>query len=205
MISPKKISIFFNQKQTKRDVNYFFKTHIYLEAYLKRVYLIGLRLREVQFDNSEKIIAATYMKTPQLIRKILWLLDLKNTSTSKSINDTDFKSNYADLSSFLDVIQKFSSPYRNQLAHGTIDDIRDQSTIDWLCHVNISFVKQFESTLNTMYQKSAYDKPSDWGAVRGKKEAIGQSVKRLGLGKILPAPMAVNSVKSKLAATKYPA
>lgn len=201
MISPNKINNFFKAKSTSKDINYFFKTHIYLEAYLKRVYLIGLRLRNVQYENSEKIISSTYMKTPQLINKIMWLLDTKNIS--KTINKADFKKNYPQLEIHLEVVLKFSSLYRNQLAHGTIDDIEDQKTIDWLCHTNISFVSEFEDTLKRIYSHSAFDKPSDWGAKRGNAESIPVTAARLGLGKVLSPPMNISSVKKKLSSTSY--
>ena len=83
---------------TKRNNNSvdFFTIHRYVEGYLKRVFLIGLRLNGVQYENSVKIVDVTYLNTRVLIQKVLMLLD--GTGGNKPQTISKFKKTHFDKS-----------------------------------------------------------------------------------------------------------
>ncbi|GAB3535757.1 hypothetical protein GCM10027342_53680 [Photobacterium alginatilyticum] len=201
MISPSRLRVVLDGTEKTIDSNYFFKTHVHLEGYVKRVMLIGLRLRGVQYENSIKIVDSTYITTANLIEKVLWLVDKKGRGQNVVLDD--LKSRYADFFSLKDTVLKFSAIYRNRLAHGTIAELKDQEMIDTLCHVNKSFFQSFEQLLIAEHGNSALDKPADWGAKRGTPEAPELTVKRLKLGSLVKSPMTLSDVKAKLATTVY--
>lgn len=198
MISVKKLQTALSTKSTSED---FFKTHRYLEGYIKRVFLIGLRLQGVQYDNSVKIVDGTYLHTGALIEKVLHVLSC-NAGTQR---DTILKLNaaHADFFKLKELFLKFTAPYRNRLAHGTIEELKDQELVDWLCHINRAFFKEFEKMLQSEFGQSAFDEPGAWGAKRGIAEAIEVTVKKLDLGRIVPVPMQLLAVKKAVIGTGY--
>lgn len=201
MISPSKIRNLFSSAPQVLDGKYFLNTHIYLEAYVKRVLLIGLRLKGVQYNNAVKVVESTYLHTSKLIEVALCMIDQSGKTEVNIISD--LKSSNPDFFVLKDAVLNFSSIYRNRLAHGTISELNDQEMINWLCHVNLSFVKSFEQVLCNSHSCSAYEKPSDWGAVPGISETIEKTVGRLSLGKIIKKPLSLNEVKSRLAVTAF--
>jgi len=200
-MSLKRLKSGLSPSKTTYDSSDFFNLHRYIEAYLKRVLLIGLRLNKVKYEESRKIVGSTYLNTAALIEKALFLLD--SSKEKQSIVLRHLKSNHEDFFIISDILIKFSSKYRNRLAHGTIEELKNQELIKLLCHVNESFFKEFESLLEFEYGHSAFDQPRDWGATRGTDENITASASRLKLGKILPEPLSMVTVKNKLNNTAY--
>jgi len=98
---------------------------------------------------------------------------------------------------------KFTVPYRNRLAHGTIEELTDQELVEWLCHINRSFFEEFEKMLKSEFGQSAFYEPGAWGAKRGISEEIEGTVKKLRLGSIVPVPMQLSAVKKAVAGTSY--
>jgi len=201
MISPLQIRNVLEVDPGLFNGNYFFKTHTHLEAYIKRVMLIGLRLRGVQYENSVKIVESTYITTANLIGIVLWLVDRSGKNKKDILVDLENK--YPDFFALKNLVLMFSAIYRNRLAHGTIAELHDQSLIGLLCHVNRSFFLAFEKLLTSEYGHSAFNKPGDWGALPGFPESIDKTVKRLSLGSIVKAPMTVVDVKNILSVTTY--
>lgn len=163
--------------------------------------LIGLRLKGVQYANSEKIIEGTYIPTAHLIEKVLWLLDSTGDRQNKVVGE--LKKSYPDFFILKDLVGKFTSIYRNRLAHGTIDKLADKELLNFLCHTNKSFFQAFEYLLKNEHGHSAFDKPGDWGASTGSQENIESTVKRLSLGSLVKQPMQLKDVKSQLQLTAY--
>lgn len=97
----------------------FFQSHRYIEAYVKRVFLIGLRLQGVQYSNATVIVEGTYIRFGDLIEKVLFLLDQSQSNQQKVVND--LKKAYPAFFKLNGLASKFTSPYRNRLAHGTIE------------------------------------------------------------------------------------
>jgi len=201
MISSKRLQIFLNDNSALCDSEYFLKTHIYVEGYVKRVMLIGLRLNGVQYANSEKIVEGTYIPTANLIEKVLWLLDSSGHKQKKVADN--LKKTHPDFFILKDLVVKFTAIYRNRLAHGTIDKLADQELVKFLCHTNRSFFQSFEALLEKEHGHSAFDKPRDWGAQIGIQESIENTLKRLNLGSLVKEPMQLKDVKSQLQSTAY--
>ena len=179
----------------------FLRLHRYLEGYIKRVMLIGLRLNRVQYENSRKIVESTYINTANLIDKVLVLLDQSGRKHKKVI--TGLKKTYGGFFELKDLLLKFTFVYRNRLAHGTIGELKDQNLLDYLYHVNRSFYKEFEQLLKKEYRHSAFERPRDWGAKNGIQEKIENTVKRLRLGSLVKDPMPLSQVIVKLGKTAY--
>ncbi len=201
MISPSRLKEVFSNAPSVLDSNYFFKTHIHLEGYVKRVMLIGLRLNGVQYNNGTKVVDSTYIHTGNLIEKVLWLIDQSGKKQGDIVKK--LKTKYPDFFIIKEIVLKFSAPYRNRLAHGTIAKLHDQEMINYLCHVNTSFIDAFEILLKSEHGQSAYYKPGEWGAIQGKPESLEHTVKRLKLGPLVKDPLSLNAVKQKLQNTKY--
>ena len=190
---------------SSRKVNYisseFFDLHRYIEAYIKRILLISLRINGVKYKESTVLVERTYLNTAKLIETVLFLLDQSEDNQNMVISK--LKKKHRDFFVLKELLLKFSSKYRNWLAHGAIIELKDTNLINHLCHVNKSFFKEFESLLKTEYGHSAFNKPGDWGAKRGLDEEIEKSAKRLGLGKILDQPLTLQIVKNRLSTTGY--
>lgn len=201
MISPSRLKKVLEAAPALISGDYFFKTHTHLEAYVKRVMLIGLRLRGVQYKNSVKVVESTYITTARLIDKALWLIDASGKNQTDLV--ADLKNKHPDFFALKDLVLGFSAIYRNRLAHGTIAELHDQAVIDLLCHVNRSFFISFEKLLIAEHSRSAFNKPGDWGALPGSPELIETTVTRLSLGTIVKSPMAIVDVIKTLSVTAY--
>lgn len=202
MISPTVLK----SKLDSQNVSYvssdFLSYHKHLEAYLKRVLLIGLRLNGLKYDDSETVIERTFVRAPNLIDKVLFLVDQSNFGQQKVISRLSKK--FVDFFVLKELFLEFTSTYRNLLSHGTISDLTDPELIKLLCHVDKSFYLAFEDLLRIKHGHSAFEKPGDWGAERGTDKIIETFAESLGLGKFLDPPLTLTVVERKLANTKFP-
>ena len=201
MISTSQLKNELSISSARNDGRFFFQTYTHLEGYVKRVMLIGLRLHGVRYDNAIKVVDSTYINTANLIEKVLFLIDRSGKNQTQVLGD--LKTRFPEFFILKNVLMDFSAVYRNRLAHGTISELKDQEIIDLLCHVNQSFFQSFEELLHSNYGRSAFDTPSDWGAVRGSMEAIENTVNRLKLGTLVKKPLHPNEVKMRLTGTQY--
>lgn len=123
---------------SSRKVNYtsseFFDIHRYIEAYIKRILLISLRLNDVKYKEATRIVESTYINTTNLIEKVLFLLDQSSSKQNQVI--ANLKKKHNDYFELKELLLKFSSKYRNWLAHGTIGELKDPELIRYLCHVS---------------------------------------------------------------------
>jgi len=196
MIPLKLIKAEINTQRPNQTSHDFLNLHRYTEAYVKRLLLIGLRLNGVKYEESRKIVDSTFLNTGNLVEKALFLLDQSEGKQGAVIQK--LQTQYGDFFILKELLLKFSAKYRNWLAHGTVDSLRDEELVNHLCYVNRSFVQEFENLLQQEHGHSAFDKPGDWGAKRGADEPIEKSAKRLKLGKILDEPLTLTVVKNNL-------
>ena len=196
MISLANIKLKLSSIEDTNDSAEFLEIHRNIEAYIKRVLLISLRLNGIKYKESTTIVESTYLNTANLIEKVLFLLDSSELNQRQVL--MKLREKYNKFFVLKELVLKFTSKYRNRLAHGTISELKDQELISCLCFVNKLFYREFESMLNIEYGKSAFDKPCEWGAENGMDEEIDSSAKRLGLGKILEEPLSLKVVKSRL-------
>ncbi|EJE8694702.1 hypothetical protein M5264_004115 [Vibrio vulnificus] len=181
----------------------FLHIHRHMEGYLKRVLLIGLRLKSVKYKDAEFIVDRIHLDIASTIDKCLYLLDGSGSTQGVYING--LKARHSDLFVLINIFVKFCSKYRNQVAHGIIGDISSQEALDVLCHVNLSLYKEFERVLMAEHSCSAFDEPKAWGASRGRDEDHLVTITRLRLGNSLAvAPQKVSDVKTALQSTGYP-
>jgi len=171
----------------------FLDLHIHVEAYIKRVMLIGLRLNRVQYDSAVKMVEGTFIPVANLIEKAFKLLDsgLNRPSSFQAILNS-----HSTFSTYNTIFKSFTTVYRNRLVHGTVDEIRDNALLDLLLSVDRNFVIAFEQVLQAEYEASAFVTPTTWGAVRGNREEIDATVKRLNLGKMVPKPLTKSEVEA---------
>lgn len=172
----------------------FIELHRYVEGYLRRLLLIGLRLHEVQYKQAQKIIELTFLNKRALIEKSFTLISYGTFALKQA------KKEYPRFAISADLFFNFTSPYRNWLVHGVHDNIHDPELLECLCRSDRQFIIEFEKILRDQFHRSAFDKPGDWGAQKGKKEEnIPALIKRLGLKKVLKgAPMSLTEAKNRL-------
>lgn len=183
------------------DSNHFLKIHIHVEAYIKRLMLIGLRLKGVQYDDSVTIVQSVFIPIAKLIDKTLFLIDPSTASEHSII--AGLKNKHTNFFALKGLVTDFTSIYRNRLAHGTIENLPDQDLIDCLCHTNKSFFRSFEHLLKTEFGHSAFDKPGDWGAKAGHAASIQTTISKFKLGREAKKPMSLHDVRTCLKATGY--
>ena len=121
MISVKQLKTVLSSNKRTNTSDDFFKSHRYVEGYIKRVFLVALRLNGVQYKNAMKIIEGTYIKTGSLIEKVLFLLNQTGGKQQQVI--TQLKKSHPDFFKINELVLKFTVPYRNRLAHGTIEEL----------------------------------------------------------------------------------
>ncbi|MDF9390600.1 hypothetical protein EXZ60_17625 [Vibrio sp. 1151_11] len=179
------------------------KIHRHVEGYLKRVFLIGLRLNSVQYETARTIVDTAHLDIKSMVAKAWYLLD-SSSHRNQSVAISHLSANYPDMIKLRDLFFSFSCVYRNKLAHGIIDTISGQELIDTLCHLNISFYKEMERVFQLEHGHSAYESPGDWGAARGTSEDVLVAMGRLHLGNLSANPKSTAVVISELATTSYP-
>ena len=179
---------------TELSVSSFIDRHRYVEGYLRRLLLIGLRLNAVQYKQAQKIIEFTFLNTPALIEKSFALISHQKFTFKEATTK------YSNFATSTDLFLKFTSPYRNWLVHGVLDTIHDLELLECLCRADRQFLIEFEKLLNAEFNRSAFDEPGRWGARKGKKEEnLPALIKRLRLGKVLKGtPMSVRVAKKRL-------
>jgi len=76
----------------------------------------------------------------------------------------------------------------------------DPELLEYLCRADRQFIIEFEKVLKAQFNRSAFDKPGEWGTRKGEKEEdLPALVKKLRLAKALKGPpMSVNRSSSKL-------
>lgn len=162
------------------STDYFLKTHRSLEGYFNRLIFIGLRINVIKYADSQKIIRNTFLNVHNSLEKGLCLLEKKQGAII--FNSPTIKSAYK---LFLD----FSVRYRNKIEHAVLAEIRDELTLETCINTNIYLLREIEYMLNKTFQKSAFDKPTLWGAKKSFKNITDQDVKSLKLGSEAKEPI----------------
>ena len=176
----------------------FIELHKGVEGYIRRLFLIGLRLDGVKYETSLEVIKKSYLNNNDLLKKIIKLI-------SKNAKDiSDFENNNPDFKVLLDLFFNFTTVYRNRVVHGVYDVIHDDNTLKHCYYINKYFLIEFEATLNNLAYKSAFDTPTNWGAGRSTStESFSQVVTRLSLGQLSKVPKRMVEVENLILQTKY--
>ena len=176
----------------------FINIHKATESYIRRLFLIGLRVNGVSYKVALQVIKGSYLNNKVLIEKTIKLI----TKGTKEISD--FENSNNDLKILKELFFEFTSIYRNRVIHGIYKTVNDQTILNHCYYINKYFIIEFEQTLLLLHYKSAYDTPSDWGAIRDTStESFDQVVRRLNLGQLVKPPKGIIAVKNQISKTKY--
>lgn len=176
----------------------FIKIHKSFEGYIRRLLLIGLRLNGVKYETSVEVIDMSYLNNRDLIRITIELI----TRGTKSLNY--FENHNPDLKVLLELFFDFTTIYRNRVIHGVDERINDPTILRHCYFIDKFLIEEFESTLISLKYKSAFDKPTEWGATRiTSDENINQVIARLKIGRLTKVPKGIVSVQNAIAKTKY--
>lgn len=196
MISPSQLNAVLGDLSQPRTAESFIRLHRHLEGYFKRVMLIGLRLHGAQYKTASLIVDTIHLNAITQIEKALVLLDASSRRHLEILNE--IKQDHQPVFALMKLFTDFSSRYRNRLAHGVIDEIRDELVLDLLFRVDQGLFLECESMLKARHGQSALAQPNAWGARRGTGENLDSLVKRLALGKVSPSPISIRAVLSAL-------
>lgn len=176
----------------------FIKIHKNVEGYIRRLLLIGLRINGVKYETSLEVIKMSYLNNKDLIKTTIDLI------TKGTKNITDFETANSDFKELLELFFDFTSIYRNRVIHGVYENINDQPILRHCYFIDKFLIEEFEQTLKSLSFKSAFDKPTDWGANRSTSaETINQVITRLKLGRLTKTPKGIVAVQNAIARTKY--
>jgi len=168
-------------KEIKRVVNeepvyttqYFLKTHRAVEGFLARIIFIGLRMKGIKYDQSQKIVRYTFLKVRDSLKKGIELLDGKKSFLIKESKPID---------ECYDLFLKFSVPYRNKIEHAVIPDIKDEKILKLCININLKFLRSLEQFLQSNFNNSVFDEPKKWGAKRSSRDFTDDEIKIMKLG-----------------------
>jgi len=137
--------------------DYFLRLHFCIEAIIRRLFLIGLRLQGVQFRIAQTIVDEY---PPMGLEK-----HLKNVFDHCGIDYAELKTHdkYAKLE---ELFFNFTSPWRNRRVHGLSSNITDTELLKHLITADKRFIKELETSLKKMGKPSFFDTPKKWGAKR---------------------------------------
>jgi hypothetical protein len=155
--------------ETEISDDYFLRLHFCVEAMLKRVLLIGLRLNGVQYRMAQIIAEIYHDPLHTYIDKAFGLWQITQT-------EMETFGNYKQLK---DLFLKFTSYYRNKRVHGLAKAYTDTELLELCINIDKSFIKEIEKFLVKKYKLSLFDTPSAWGAKRGIKKDSGAVYKEL--------------------------
>ena len=198
MIFLKKFKQYLAETPEYLSSDVFLKMHKYVEGYLRRLELIGLRLNNVQYKSAQELISLTYLNNRALLQAVFKLLSKGNKRLE------ELEATYPDLKILIKLFFEFSSIYRNRLVHGVLEEIHDEETLKYCYLVDKSFVLELERVLELEFGHSAFDKPKKWGATTIRStETIDQIRRRLKLGSLVKSPLATKTVIQHLKNTQY--
>ena len=134
----------------------FLNLHIVIESYLKRLLLIGLRNKNVQYKTATKCVNKFYVQ-PSEMMKLIW--KLLNISSKELENDKTYTPiNNAHLN--------FTSVYRNKRLHGVISEIEDKDLLILLIKLDKAYIQLLENCCKRIKNASCFDPPKKWGITK---------------------------------------
>lgn len=198
MIGVKNLQSVFESKSGNITTIDFINIHRGVEAYLRRLLFIGLRLNGVQYKTASEVVCMSYSNNRDLIKNTIKLISLNTIALE------DLEEQNSDFKALLQLFFEFTSVYRNRVFHGVEGEIYDSLTLQYCYLIDKSLIVEFELSLQYFGFKSAFETPKAWGASRSvNPEKFDQVINRLKLGKLSKNPMSTISVQNLIARTKY--
>jgi hypothetical protein len=145
-------------EETEVSDNYFLRLHFCVEAVLKRLMLIGLRLKGLQYAQAETIIKTCRTGIKDCLSTVFNLCGL------------DYKAlkQYGRYAVLEDLFLNYSVPCRNLRVHGVSAEYTGPEMLGLLIGIDKAFVEEIQAFLKENGRPSLFDPPGKWGAVRGK-------------------------------------
>ena len=187
-----------NVRRRKPSSDGFLYLHRHVEGYTRRVLFIGLRLHDVRYATAEMLIDQGKLSFYDSVRVALNLV-LRRDQSIKDISK-ELVQTHPRFVAFFGLVLEFTTKYRNALAHGLVQKVKDPEILGLLFRIDLEFLQCFEALLHAEKGRSAYDKPRDWGALRGKEENIATVVQRLRLRGLSDRPLRIEEVRARIAA-----
>jgi hypothetical protein len=150
---------------------YFLRLHFCVEALLKRLFFIGLRLKGVQYKFSQMVAVTYHEGISSYIKTALRLCGIDHAELKRF-------NNYEVLE---DLFINFSSQYRNQRVHGIRDEYTNPELLTALIQTDKGFVSELESFLKKTKRPSLFAPPGKWGAGRAKPKSLAAVYQELSL------------------------
>ena len=126
MVNLKRLKDLFSNPPQDFTTKTFIEIHEGVEAYFRRLLIIGLRLNQVQYNTSIEVIRRLWTNNPDLLKNLIYLISFR----SKSLND--FQQSNPDFKELLELFFDFTSRYRNLIVQGVDDKINDPTTLKYL-------------------------------------------------------------------------
>ena len=171
---------------------YFLRLHFCVEAIIRRLFLIGLRLKGMQFRIAQSFVDDYHAGLRDHIRKVFCCC---------GVDYDDFKASnkYACLEK---LFFEFTSRWRNRRVHGLYPAITDTELLKLLINTDKSFVNEIEAMLKKMGKPSLFDTPGKWGATRVKTKDIAAVCKEVFGKKSSSKPMSSQEAADMLKGIK---
>ena len=152
--------------------------------------------RGVPYKSAQCLARRCNLGAPEVLKTVLCYLDSRGLAQKRLM--AQLKNQYPDVFNYWDLVEKFSSPHRNVLAHSARGQLKGTDLLETLYAVDRGFVGAVESMLKDKYQRSAFDKPQAWGAVASISDDLDVLECHFGL-KQTPRGMSLKDAKVALA------
>lgn len=169
----------------------FIDVHRYTESYFKRIYFIGFRKKGLQYKKANELINKRFMNAENYLDNIF-----------KYFSEIDKnKDKLNDFTILADLYKKFTVKYRNNLVHGSIEDL-NPDMCKLLIHIDISLITEIERIFEHYYNKTPINnKPNEFGAKRGISRTQDELMDKLDFGKHINKPKSKEDVENLLMKT----
>jgi len=164
----------------------FLRVHCCVEELFRRLLLIGLRLKGVQYNDAVTISEIYYESmNDKFIKKVIEYCGL---NYNKLIDFGNYKT-------FQALFLEFAKPHRNKLVHGLALNYSDNELLELLISIDKCLIQELEAFFNQENKLSFFDPPKKWGAKRIAKKADIKKIYKELLGRNL-LPPSVHNKKS---------
>jgi hypothetical protein len=171
---------------------YFLRLHFCVEAIIRRLFLIGLRLKGMQFRTAQSFVDEYHPRLRDHIRNVFGCCGVDYDKLLAS-------EKYATLEK---LFFEFTSRWRNQRVHGLYPVITDTELLKLLITADKSFINEIEAMLKKMGKPSLFDTPGKWGATRGKTKDVAAVCKEIFGKKSSPKPLSSQEAADMLKGIK---
>jgi len=186
--------------ETEISSGYFLRLHFCVEAIVRRLFFIGLRMQGIQYRAAEKISEEfPAMGLKNHIERVFGYCGVDYSTLKAS-------SKYANLET---LFFEFTVPWRNRLVHGIYREVPDTELIKLLIQADKEFIEEIETILRKQDKPSLFDKPGEWikkgqekgqgkGKIRGEKKDTDAVYKELFGSRRAVSPMTVEAAAMML-------